>query len=260
MNNMKNLLIFIFLLVFAAFVSCKKKEKEPEPEPVVEPTTGILRVIMDNFVDDVPFKLNQNFTNAKGDTFKLTKFNYYISNIVITKNDNSTFAEPESYHLIDSSQNSVIISIANVPNGSYKSISLMLGVDSARNTSGAQTGDLSPSKNMFWTWSSGYIMLKIEGTAPKSGANNKMIEYHIGGFGGVNKTQRSFNLSFAGATANVNSNTASYVYLKTNVNEFFKTPNLIDFTTQYSQNSAGAGAKVYADNYADMITFKKVQN
>jgi hypothetical protein len=259
MKSKKNLAIFILAIVFSIFYACKKKEAVPEPEPVEAPTTGILRIVYENYVDDVPFKVNQKFVNPKADTFSLTKFNYYISNIVVTKTDNSTYTEPESYHLIDTNKYSGIINLT-VPNGSYKSISFMIGVDSARNTSGAQEGALSPTRNMFWTWSSGYIMMKIEGTAPKSGAPNKTIEYHIGGFGGVNKTQRNFNLGFGGATANVNSSTACFVYLKTDVNEFFKTPTLIDFATQYSQTTAGSGAKMYADNYADMITFKKVQN
>ncbi|MCE3228700.1 MAG: hypothetical protein K0S32_3251, partial [Bacteroidetes bacterium] len=49
------------------------------------------------------------------------------------------------------------------------------------------------------------------------------------------------------------------INFKVDVNEFFKNPALIDFTTQYSQMSAGATAKMYADNYADMITFKNIQ-
>jgi len=35
---------------------------------------------------------------------------------------------------------------------------------------------------MFWTWNSGYIMAKLEGTSPVSSQPNNKFEYHIGGF------------------------------------------------------------------------------
>jgi hypothetical protein len=213
-------------------------------------------------VEALPLVFNQDYVNPKGDSFKVSKFNYYISNIVFTKNDNSTYAEPNSYHLIKhSSSTSTLISVANVPKGSYKSVSFMIGVDSASNCSGAQAGDLAVSvaSDMFWAWSTGYIMVKLEGSSPKSGDPTKLLEYHIGGYGGINKVQRNVTLSFNSATADVSAQASPKINLKTNVNEFFKTPTLIDFTTQYVQTSAGANAKIYADNYADMITFLSIQ-
>jgi hypothetical protein len=42
----------------------------------------------------------------------------------------------------------------------YNRLSFVIGVDSARNVSGAQTGALDPANGMFWTWNTGYIMAK----------------------------------------------------------------------------------------------------
>ena len=259
---MKTVIKFITLALLVGFMSCKKDTStNPEPAPEPAPTTGSLKIQFLNMVDANPLVLNQNFVNPKGDTCNVTKFNYYISNIVITKNDNSTFVEPNSYHLVEAITPSTnVISLANVPAGSYKSISFMLGVDSARNCSGAQDGDLDPAKDMSWGWSTGYIMVKIEGTAPKSGSFTKSLTYHVGGFGGVNKTQRNFNFNFSSTTANVSTSVTPQIRLTTNINEFFKTPNLIDVVTQFNQGVVGPSAKVYADNYADMISFKDVQN
>jgi hypothetical protein len=47
-------------------------------------------------------------------------------------------------------------------------IRFLLGVDSARNVSGIQTGALDPARGMFWTWNSGYVMAKIEGSSPSA--------------------------------------------------------------------------------------------
>ena len=257
---MKTILKFITFAFLIGLVSCKKDTKEPEPEPEPVATTGSLKIEFEHLVDTIPFAFNQNYRNPKLDTFKVTILRYYISNIVITKNDNSTFVEPNSYHLVDAANiSSTILTIANVPITSYKSVSFMLGVDSIKNVSGAQAGALAPS-DMFWNWSTGYIMFKLEGTSPKSGSSSKALIYHLGGFGGVNKTQRNFNFSFGSTTANVSKTTSPIIHLAVNINEFFKSPTLIDFTTQYFQMNAGPAAKIYADNLEDMISFKHIHN
>lgn len=259
---MKVIIKLISLAVLIGFISCKKDTSTtPEPTPLPVASGGVIKIQFLNMVDTNQFMLNQNFVNPKGDTVNISKFNYYISNIVITKNDNSTFVEPNSYHLVEAiTPSTSVISLTNVPEGSYKSISFMLGVDSARNCSGAQDGDLDPARDMSWGWSTGYIMVKIEGTSPKSSSFTKSLTYHIGGYGGVNKTQRNFNFNFASTTANVSKTATPLIHLSVNINEFFKTPNLIDVVTQFNQGVVGPTAKVYADNYADMISFKDVQN
>ncbi len=260
---MKNIIKFIPLVLLLALVSCKKdkKDPEPEPEPTPAPTTNTIKILFEHNVDTVGLVLNQKYVNANLDTFKVNVLKYYISNIVITKNDNSTFVEPNSYHLIDvSNLSTTTINIPDLPFASYKSLSFTLGVDSARNCSGAQDGDLAQSKGMFWTWSSGYIMFKLEGSSPSSGASNKSLTYHIGGFGGVNKVQRNFSFNFASTPANVSASVSPIIHMSVDVNEFFKNPATINVATQHTQMSIGATAKMYADNYADMIEFEHVHN
>jgi hypothetical protein len=259
---MKNIFKTICISLVVLFVACKKDTKSPEPTPTPTPAQlGNLQIEFENMVDTLDLVFGQKYVNPKLDTFQVTMFRYYISNIVVTKDDNTTFTEPNSYHLIDHAVSSTgMLTLTGLPAGSYKSVSFVLGVDSARNNSGAQTGELDPAKGMFWSWSSGYIFMKFEGTSPKSGDALKKLTYHVGGFSGVNKAQRTFNLSFGGATANVSSTANPKVHLSVNVNELFKTPNLIDVTTQYIVHMPGAMAKTLADNYSDMITFEHVHN
>ena len=257
----KNILAILCIL---GVLSCKKDTKtttDPAPTPSTE--TGSVKLEFENLVDALPLVFGTKYVNQNGDTFTVSKFKYFISNIVLTKEDNSVYAETESYHqLSHSSTGPNKLTIANVPIGNYTSIRFMLGVDSARNTSGAQTGDLDPAKvgDMYWSWSTGYIFLKLEGNSPQSSAAGKFITYHIGGFGGVNKTQRTFNFNFASTKAIVSKTVSPSILLTVNVNELFKSPNLISFATKPSQTSAGANAKVFADNYADMISFKQLIN
>src|ERR1700749_1242873 len=95
---MKTALRVTVLILMTGFVACKKDKKtDPVPVPV---TTGSLKINFDNRVDSMPLVFGQNYRNANGDTFKISKFEYFISNIVLTKNDNSTFVMPNSYHVV----------------------------------------------------------------------------------------------------------------------------------------------------------------
>jgi len=251
----------LIILLGLGSVFCKKEE-DPDPQPTPQPVpTGTLKLVFENIVDTSALNFTSKYLNAQGDTFKISKFDYYISNIVLTKADNSTFSEPNSYHLVkESAPGTKTITITNVPLASYKSIKLMLGVDSAKNAAGAGGGDLSQSNGMYWTWASGYIMLIMEGSAPVSGQPADKIEFHIGGYSGVNKVQRSFELNFGITLAEVTSTKSPAVHVSVNANEMFRSPNQINFSTTPLITTAGASAKMIADNYADMITFKQVNN
>lgn len=259
---MKNYRVVFILSLCLVFNACKKDTKisqELEVSPMQ--TYGSLKIEFENVVDTARLQFTKNYVNQNGDTFQVTKFNYFISNIIITKEDNSSFVEAESYHLIDHSDpTSSIVTLTNVPVGSYKSISFMLGVDSARNVSGAQSGALSQGTGMFWTWSTGYIMLKLEGTSPKSPDLGKNIYFHVGGFEGINKAQRNFTFNFASTTANVSASSTPEIRLLTDVSEIFKNPSTVDFSSIYDVTNINSRSRMIADNYSDMIRFDRVHN
>lgn len=261
---MKNTVKLLPILLLTGLLACKKDKKtEPEPTPLPTAETGSLKFNFENMVDTNALVFGAKYVNAMGDTFQVSKFNYYISHIVVTKTDNSTFAEPNSFHLVrHSSPATSVITLANVPAGSYKSVSFLIGVDSTNNVSGPQAADLDPviASDMFWTWNSGYIFVKLEGTSPKSADPGKNLTFHIGGGGGANKAQRNVSLSFGTSTADVSAAVTPLVHLAVDAGELFKTPNSINFATDYFQMAPGANAKKYADNYADMIHFEHVHN
>jgi hypothetical protein len=256
----------IVLGVLLGTLSCDKKSKDIQPAPDPTPTnptteTGSLKLEFENMMDTVNLVFGTKYRNANGDTFTVSKFNYFISNVVITKNDNTTYTEPNSYHLVKHSvAGSNLITITGVPNGSYKSIKFMLGVDSTRNVSGAQTGALDTGNDMYWSWSSGYIFLKFEGNSPQSGDAAKALTLHIGGYSGANKAQRNFSFDFSSTTANVTTSATPVIHMSVDASQLFKSPTTISFATRYNVMSAGSVAKGIADNYADMISFEHVHN
>jgi hypothetical protein len=260
---MKNLFFCAVLGCTILFAPGCKKDEPTTPTTPVTPAAPVIRVSFANMVDAVPLTLGPpyQYVNLNGDSFYVNTFKYYISNISFTDVNSNTWAETESYHLINAADPaSLSFTIANVPAADYVSMRFMIGVDSARNCSGAQTGALDPANDMFWTWNTGYIMAKLEGKSPASTASADNISFHIAGYGGANATQRWVTLPFTANNAHVASGASPLVRLSTNVQEWFSSPTTINFATTNSVATTGSQAIMFADNYADMITLLGVDN
>lgn len=261
---MKHILKFASIALIALMLTNCKKDKVQEPEPAPEPTAtaGSLKLHFEAMVGDSALVFSTStYTNQAGNSFNVTLFKYYITNVKVTKMDNSVWMEPNSYHLVDHLDDaSTTITISNVPFGNYKAIEFMLGVDSARNNSGAQTGALDPANGMFWSWNSGYIMAKIEGTSPQSTATANALKFHVGGFSGANKTMKIITPSFNNDTAKVSSSVSPEIHFSSNLLEWFQTPTVIDFGTTNTVHMPGADANTIANNYADMFMVEHIHN
>ncbi len=257
---MKNIVFIIVSMLI--FVACKK-DTVTEPTPPVNNTPaatgGTLKISFANMVDSLPLVYGTFYKNANGDTFNVNKFMYYVSNITLTKTDESVYKVPNSYHLINRGNDLAnhIVNLSGIPEGTYKKITYLIGVDSARNVSGVQDGDLAPEKNMFWDWNTGYIMLKLEGYSPVSGTVDKSIQFHTGGFKGANNVLRWVSINFP-TNLTISATKNPELKLSTNVNELFKNPNVYDFTQDYFIMSEGLRANTFANNYQDMTSFKEI--
>ncbi len=260
----KSIQLFVTCIIVFTLANCRKdKSTTPEPEPLpVLPGTGNLNVYFEGMVGAMPLVFStQTYTNQVGNTYKINMAKYYVSNIKLTKTDNSVVTVTNTYFLIDLSDSlKSMAKLSGIPYGNYKSIEFMIGVDSLRNVSGAQTGGLDPSLGMFWTWSTGYIMAKIEGTSPQSLDLGNVIEFHIGGFSGVNNVLRTTTVSFGLDTAKVSATVSPLIYMSSDLAEWFASPNVIDFSLINVITIPGAIASSIATNYMDMFSVSRVQN
>jgi hypothetical protein len=261
----------LFVLAASFIIACKPDPVDPEPvTPTPNPNPGpsiptgnAIGISFEHYVgldslicDDVTRYMNMN-----GDSFSVEVYKYYISNISFTDNLGNTWYENESYHLIDAADtNDMVIYIDSMPAGTYTSINFMIGVDSTRNVSGAQVGALDPAHGMFWTWNSGYIMAKIEGHSPSSTASFGLLIFHVAGYSGQYAGQRWASPAFSASTADVTSNTVPMIHMHADINEWFQTPNVIDFNAMNVENVAGPNTTALADNYADMFTITGIDN
>lgn len=243
------------LLMTACLVpaACKKSVAQ-------QGNSGTLKITFINTVKGNPVGLGSTVhTNPFGETYTITKFKYYISNVTV--NGAAVTAEKESYHLIDESNAASLSFDFPVTVNSYNTLQFLLGVDSIKNVSGAQSGALDPLNDMFWTWNNGYVMAKMEGTSPQSTQVNNKVEYHIGGFSGIYSALKYISISLSNLQLiNIRDGKTSEVVIEADFNKWWQTPNDLKISVTPVCNTPGALAKSVADNYSDMFSLRSVTN
>lgn len=240
--------------VFLLMAGCQK---------AIPSKTGTVKITFRNMVNTTPMVLGATvYTNPFGETYTLSKFKYYISNVRLGLSGVPTTAiEKESYHLVDQSVPGSLSFSFEAEENSFITLSFLIGVDSVRNVSGAQTGALDPLKDMFWTWNSGYIMAKLEGTSPQSNQVGNKIEYHIGGFSGVNNAVRAFAIALPGGKfVNIKKGKISEIILEADVNKWWQSSSDVKITDMPVCTTPGVLAKKVADNYRNLFRVIDVVN
>ena len=154
---------------------------------------------------------------------------FYISSVSLRFDDNSVYAESESYHLVN-------LDIPNVPDKGISEITFTIGTDSVANVSGAMDGDLDPILGMYWAWNSGYINFKVEGHK-----GDQAFEFHIGGYNGAQATARKFSYPIHADDA-ISIQVDPYAFI-----------NRIDLKANHSIMIPGVKAVSLTDNYQYML-------
>lgn len=129
------------------------------------------------------FQLNKAFplNNQDSITFEMLKF--YISNIALYHNKTEVWRAENIFHLVNYENPSSMSIIFDIPfDLHFNKLHFDIGIDSITNVSGAMSGDLDPTKGMYWTWQSGYVNLKLEGKSNICDSYKNEFQYHIGGY------------------------------------------------------------------------------
>ncbi len=256
----------ILIIIFSVFFSCKKTTVNPPeamlPMPPPANTGTSLQLNINNVANGKSLILGAagSYTTANSDTFYVNLLKYYISNVSLTNSAGQTFTVPESYFLIDQSDStSGFTTIQNIPADDYSSISFMVGVDAARNTSGAQTGALDPLYGMFWGWNTGYIMAKMEGYSRRSAAGNKTLFFHIGGYTGKFTGVRTVTLNLP-INVHIQEQHLPKISIAADLAKWFSGTHALPFSSVYNVTSLSQKSQDIADNYANMFTVTAVVN
>lgn len=226
-------------------------------QPVTD--NGNIKFVFINTVKGVSIVLNDSiYSNPFGENYSIKNLKYYISHITMA--NAARAAEKENYQLVDESKaDSKTFSIFCKP-GRYISVDFLLGVDSLHNVSGAQSGALDPMNGMFWTWNSGYIMAKFEGTSAVSFRVNNRFEYHIGGFTGINNVLKNISLPLTAdhSPLIISPNKTVTIFIEADLDKWWRQPNDISITANPVCTTPGELAKKIADNYSKLFIIKNI--
>lgn len=286
MNNLKK---WAFLaLTTIALISCTDKED------VANPTFSIKL--------DHSAKIGDVLYDGNGNGFTLTKLKYFVTDIVLTKSNGEKVAVDNEIGatIIDlasvTDQNDAIVynDIVGVEKGNYTSVSFKIGVDEEIYSQGEDAqGKLlelatANANDMLWSWTTGYIFLKIEGELTgTTGTNDDSDDHsddhvhtatinkpssinhngtdhelegtaflrHVGNTGtGDTRTDRvqEVEINFNGEEA-VIGNVDSSIHLKVDVAKFLAGTNAIDVVTE--PGGMTTSSDEIADNLTDVFSF-----
>lgn len=193
------------------------------------------------------------YTTPLGEKYNVTKLRYYISNIRLA--ENAAFQNEENYYLIDVAKETGFT--LNIKEGKYSEMKFLLGVDSLRNFSGAQTGALDPMNDMFWTWNSGYVMFKLEGYSDSSSATNNKLEHHVGGYRFGNQVATPIVLSFD--EFKIKEGQSVDIYINMNLDAYWSGVSQIRIAEDPVCTLPGTLAKKIAANFRGLFSIKEIR-
>jgi hypothetical protein len=205
-------------------------------------------------------ELGKTYTNYFKEKFTPTAFKFYIHNIKMINTDSGVefHLANDKYYLIDFADSvSTEVKIGILPYV-YNRISFTIGVDSAQNVSGAQTGALDPALGMF-SPGTGYIVAKLEGTSANSPQGK--FEYHISGFSGPNNVIQKWERLFPYPQyLDMKAGQSSEVFINCDVYKWFQNPFDIKIANNPVINTPGELAKQVSENYLNMFSIDSVAN
>jgi hypothetical protein len=206
-------------------------------------------------VDGSPLVLgSRRYQNPNGTgEFTIENFKLYISNIVLVNSQTeNAHREENSYHLLrfDSSEGVYNVSIDSVELTDFDSLYFSIGVDSAKNKSIDNIGDLDPNSQMAWNWNVGYKFVVMEGNYYKQrdGKPTPLV-FHIGF--SENYRQLTFKIDPLYASSN------KPIDFDVNISAMFGMPNQINFDTLSSVTFNRSKAQFVAGNFTNMLHLRK---
>ena len=127
--------------------------------------------------------LRKNYISQTKDTLQISVLKYYVSDFQIVFEDATVIKSKNVAHLMDlENPKSLKITLNGDPKKIISKIIFQVGIDSLASVSGAMSGDLDPTKGMYWAWQSGFINMKLEGKSSSCLTRKNEFQFHVGGY------------------------------------------------------------------------------
>lgn len=211
--------------------------------PSVLPAQQVDTVLVDFLpqLNGVALRLHES-GGASAGAKEVEVLRFYLSELQLLEGEEVVFAEKEQHYLIDAAETASLQLPFTLPPGlRYDGLRFTLGVDSLTAASGVFGGDLDPTNGMYWTWRSGYINFKLEGTSPDCPARKQRFQFHVGGFQAPFNSERRVTLSVQ---------PASHIPIIVDLDRFFS---VTDLGQDYQVMSPSELSMKVADRVAGMF-------
>jgi hypothetical protein len=173
--------IYLFLAASLFLSSCKKDEPIPLQSPPPD-NTGNLEIRFIPSMNGAPFEVNQVFVGPNNLRMNVEAFKFYISSVTV---HDSTDHLVQDVALVDFSKSAKSL-FMDVPSGSYTGLQFGIGLNKTQN--GFGNPNFNPSSfplshpqsiynDMYWTNSTRYVFLKVEGKLDTSAAQSSIPTY-----------------------------------------------------------------------------------
>ena len=240
---MKHIMITFYCVLFCGTTTLGKQKSN-------------LNIVVKPYFGEQQLHFDTNYINESGDTLSINLVKFYLSNIVLHSGKGKNAPPILPHWLFDADQASTMQRCIKVNNADYDSLSIIIGVDSIANVSGANEGDLDPARGMYWAWNSGYIMAKLEGHSSRCRTLHHAFEFHIGGYKVPFNTDRKMSFRFA-SPLKLNGNKDYTIVLKADVSVWFS--GKLDIAKTNSILIPGKEATEMADRYKNMLSILSIE-
>lgn len=162
------------------------------------------------------------------DSLQVDVLKFYISDVKFIM-DETIIASVHKKHFLINFENVLSKRIKTQISDTLKfnKIRFNIGIDSITNVSGVYGQDLDPTNGMYWTWNSGYINCKLEGSSNKFKTRKNRYVFHLGGY-------MSPFISMQTITLEVTQNKEIEILI--NVDDFFSNLDVTRYHTILSPN------------------------
>lgn len=141
--------------------------------------TTSLKITFQPRISNETIELNKVYALNDSVQLVISTCRFYVSNFSFFSKGKLS-SQHKSAFLLDL-EHPESLSIDNL-DGDFDQLIFNLGIDSSTNVAGILDGDLDPIKGMYWTWNSGYINFKLEGSITNNTGKKIPFEYHLGGY------------------------------------------------------------------------------
>lgn len=165
----------------------------PEPSPLSLSNPGRVDMPVAIEINGLPAVVGEPGLGRGGREWRLSLFKLFIADPFLVGDDDTLHpAElvtvdgtplPYALELVDADAEATQLLRLKAEAGSYAGLRLSIGVPAACNTmdSTAQVYPLNPDSDMFWTWGSQFMFVRVEGSTRKdAGVEWMPFLYHVG--------------------------------------------------------------------------------